>query len=83
MTDHRDKYLKGKRIFPDPIPKELSIKDLVDKYFNGYNAARIQEICHLQQNTCYKQLLVSLVGALNRTVRADTTVLDTSNSPWS
>ena len=35
MIDHRDKYLNGKRIFPDPIPKGLSIKDLVDNYFNG------------------------------------------------
>jgi len=67
MTDHRDKYLKGKRIFPDPIPKGLTIKDLVDSYFNGYNAARIQEICHLvsgkmsSQNVCVG---FSLSGAL-------------------
>ena len=45
MTDQKDKYLKGKRIFPSPIVDGLSIKDLVDKYFNGYNAARIQELC--------------------------------------
>ena len=67
MTDHRDKYLKGKRIFPDPIPKELSIKDLVDRYFNGYNAARIQEICHLVSEKMSSQDVCvgfSLSGAL-------------------
>ena len=67
MTDHGDKYLKGKRIFPDPIPKELSIKDLVDRYFNGYNAARIQEICHLVSEKMSSQDVCvgfSLSGAL-------------------
>ncbi|MBT3513994.1 MAG: deoxyhypusine synthase [Nitrospina sp.] len=67
MIDHRDKYLNGKRIFPDPIPKGLSIKDLVDNYFNGYNAARVQEICHLVSEKMSSQDVCvgfSLSGAL-------------------
>jgi deoxyhypusine synthase len=67
MTDQKEKYLKGKRIFPDPMVDGLSIKNLVDRYFNSYNAARIQEICHLAaekmsvQDVC---IGVSLSGAL-------------------
>ena len=67
MTDHKSQYLKGKRISPEPIEDGLSIKNLIDRYFNGYNAARIQEICHLVaekmsiQDVC---IGVSLSGAL-------------------
>ena len=67
MTDQREKYLKGNRIFPDPIVDGLSIKNLIDGYFNGYNAARIQEICHLVANKMSRQdvyIGVSLSGAL-------------------
>ena len=67
MTNQKEKYLKGNRIFPDPIVDGLNIKNLIDRYFNGYNAARIQEICHLVaekmsiQDVC---IGVSLSGAL-------------------
>jgi len=67
MTDQKDKYLKGKRISPNPIVGGLSIKDLVDKYFNGYNAARIQELCHLiSKNMSSQDVFIgfSLSGAL-------------------
>ena len=47
MKDCKDQYLKGKRISPVPIVDELSVKELIDNHFNGYNAARIQELCHL------------------------------------
>ncbi len=47
MTDQKEKYFKGKRIFPDSITDGISIKNLIDNHFNGFNAARIQEICHL------------------------------------
>lgn len=67
MTDQRENFLKGKRIFPGPIGGGLSVKNLVDGYFNGYNAARIQEICHLVAEKMSAQnvfLGVSLSGAL-------------------
>lgn len=38
---------KGERIPSDPIRAGLSVTDLVDKYFNAYNAARLQQICKL------------------------------------
>jgi deoxyhypusine synthase len=47
MEESKSKFLKGKRIFPEPIQGNLSVKKLIDNYFNAYNAARIQETCHL------------------------------------
>ena len=67
MKHGREKYLKGNRILPSPIVDGLSIKDLIDRYFNGYNAARIQEICHLVSKKMSAQdvfIGVSLSGAL-------------------
>jgi deoxyhypusine synthase len=67
MEESKSKFLKGKRIFPEPIQGNLSVKKLIDNYFNAYNAARIQETCHLvaekmsQENVCVG---VSLSGAL-------------------
>ena len=67
MTSQRDQYFKGKRIFPDPIVDGLSIKNLIDNHFNSFNAARIQEICHLVSKKMAVQdvyIGVSLSGAL-------------------
>ena len=67
MKDCKDQYLKGKRIFPTPIVDELSVKDLIDNHFNGYNAARIQELCHLISEKMSSQDVYvgfSLSGAL-------------------
>jgi len=67
MEESKSKFLKGKRIFPEPIQGNLSVKKLIDDHFNGYNAARIQETCHLvaekmsQEDVCVG---VSLSGAL-------------------
>jgi deoxyhypusine synthase len=67
MEESKSKFLKGKRIFPEAIQGNLSVKNLIDDYFNGYNAARIQETCHLvsqkmsQEDVCVG---VSLSGAL-------------------
>jgi deoxyhypusine synthase len=67
MEESKSKFLKGKRIFPEPIQGHLSVKKLIDNYFNAYNAARIQETCHLvsekmsQEDVCVG---VSLSGAL-------------------
>ncbi|MEK9629445.1 MAG: deoxyhypusine synthase [Nitrospinota bacterium] len=47
MKDEKIIYLKGNRICPDPIDGSLTIKNLVNEYFNGYNAARLKEICQL------------------------------------
>ncbi len=43
----KDKYLSGKRILPKPITGKEKLADLIDKSFLAYNAARLQEGCHL------------------------------------
>lgn len=35
------------KIAPSPMPAEISVVDLIDRYFTAYNSARLREICHL------------------------------------
>ena len=44
---HKSKFLRGKRIDPAPIEKDVSVADLVDEAFLAYNAARLREACQL------------------------------------
>jgi len=39
--------LLSHKIAPAPMPKEISVVDLIDGYFTAYNSARLREICHL------------------------------------
>ncbi len=43
----KSKYLIGKRIVPHPIEKGIRVTDLVDNYFQAYNAARLREATQL------------------------------------
>src|ERR1041385_4116176 len=43
----KSKFLRGKRIDPAPIAKEISAADLIDESFLAYNAARLREACWL------------------------------------
>jgi deoxyhypusine synthase len=68
MEESKSKFLKGKRIFPEPIQGNLSVKNLIDDYFNSYNSARIQETCHLVSEKMSQEDVyvgVSLSGALS------------------
>ena len=50
-----------------PIPKNLSVVDLVDRYFQAYNAARLREVCQLLHREVLKSEVVvgmSFSGAL-------------------
>ena len=50
-----------------PIPKKLSVVDLVDRYFQAYNAARLREVCQLLAREVLKPEVVvgmSFSGAL-------------------
>jgi deoxyhypusine synthase len=50
-----------------PIPKKLSVVDLVDRYFQAYNAARLREVCQLLARRVLKPEVVvgmSFSGAL-------------------
>jgi len=43
----KSRYLKGKPIIPKPIRKNISIAEIVDEYFQAYNAGRLNEACHI------------------------------------
>src|SRR5689334_1264505 len=63
----KSKFLRGKRIDPAPIAKEISAADLIDESFLAYNAARLREACQLfTQKMLAPEVTVglSLTGAL-------------------
>ena len=47
MGKPKSKFLRGKRIDPAPIEKNVAVADLIDESFLAYNAARMREACHL------------------------------------
>ena len=47
MKARKSKYLLGRPITTSPIPKNIAVEDLVDSYFQAYNAGRLREACHL------------------------------------
>jgi deoxyhypusine synthase len=64
----KSKFLKGRRIDPLPLHKDLTLQELIDQVFCAYNAARLREACHLYA----KQMLqsdvtvgITLSGALS------------------
>lgn len=64
---HKSKFLRGKRIDPAPIAKEISVADLIDESFLAYNAARLREACQLfTQKMLEPEVTIglSLTGAL-------------------
>ena len=47
MEYGKHKFIKGKQIIPKPIPQNVTVTEIVDEYFQAYNAARLRECCHL------------------------------------
>jgi len=47
MSRAKRSLLKGKKIIPKPIPKNISVVNLVDDYFQAYNSGRLREGIHL------------------------------------
>jgi len=67
MKHGKHKLLKGKLIVPKPIPKNISVTQLVDEYFQAYNAGRLREACTLFTNKMVARgctVGMSLTGAL-------------------
>ncbi|HAL44390.1 MAG TPA: deoxyhypusine synthase [Phycisphaerales bacterium] len=75
------KYLKGKRVLPQPITKNTSIVDLVDN-LDAYNGGRLRAACHLLRDR-YSQddvtIGVSLAGALTPAGLGPSTVIPLMN----
>lgn len=69
---------KGKAIPIAPVEKDISVIDLVEKYFNAYNAARLNEICQLLVQKVLKDDVIigfSLTGALTPAGLGSTSLL--------
>src|ERR1041385_8257112 len=67
MVHSKHKLLKGKPINPKPIPKNISVTQLVDDYFQAYNAGRLREACQLfteKMLSSNSTVGMSLTGAL-------------------
>ena len=63
----KSKFLRGKRIDPAPIEKNIGVADLIDEAFLAYNAARLREACQLfTQKMLEPEVTIglSLTGAL-------------------
>ncbi len=63
----KSRYLSGKRILPEPITKDYSVTDLIEKTFNAYNAGRIKNAAELIVKEYSKKEVtvgMSLAGAL-------------------
>jgi deoxyhypusine synthase len=66
-SNEKHRYLRGGKIAPDPISKNDSIPDLIDKTFNAYNGGRLREACHLYAGRMLDEnttVGMSLAGAL-------------------
>ncbi len=67
MGKSKSKYLRGKRIDPAPIEKNVVVADLIDEAFLAYNAARLREACQLFTKKMLEPdvtIGLSLTGAL-------------------
>jgi deoxyhypusine synthase len=67
MGKQKSKYLRGKRIDPAPIDKNVAVADLIDEAFLAYNAARLREACQLFTKKMLEPEVtvgLSLTGAL-------------------
>lgn len=47
VSKNKSNFLKGKKILHKKIDKDISINDLVEKYFQAYNAGRLSEACRV------------------------------------
>jgi len=67
MAARKRKILRGRAINIRPIPKNVPVVDLVDNYFQAYNAGRLREACQLfSEKMLSKDTTVgmSITGAL-------------------
>jgi deoxyhypusine synthase len=67
VSKNKSGFLKGNKIYPEKIDADISIVDLVDKYFQAYNAARLSEACRVFANKMLDDdvtIGMSLTGAL-------------------
>lgn len=67
MKTHKSRFLKGRKINTLRIPANSPVVQLVDNYFQAFNAGRLRKACQLFTNTMLKRdvtIGMSLTGAL-------------------
>jgi deoxyhypusine synthase len=67
VAKKQSKFLRGRRIDPQPIDAKTTLVDLVDNTFVAYNAARLREACQLFSEKMLEPDVtvgVTLTGAL-------------------
>ena len=47
MIPRKGKILSGKPVVRKPVPADVGVVNLVEEYFNAYNAGRLREACQL------------------------------------
>lgn len=70
MKTFKSRFLKGRKINASRIPANSPVVQLVDNYFQAYNAGRLREACQLFTNIMLKRdvtIGMSLTGALTPT----------------
>ena len=63
----KSRFLKGRKIDPRPIRKNVTVTELVEKHFQAYNAGRLGEACKLFAEKMLNRdvtIGMSLTGAL-------------------
>ena len=63
----RSRYLQGKPIVPKPMTKGMKLTDIIDNYFQAYNAGRLNEACNLFNDMMLEEDVtvgLSITGAL-------------------
>jgi deoxyhypusine synthase len=66
-SKNKSSYLRGGKITPEKMSGNISIVDLVEKYFQAYNAARLSEACKVYVDKMLDDdvtIGMSLTGAL-------------------
>lgn len=67
MKSAKRKFLSGRPVFRAPVKANTNILDLVDQYFQAYNAGRLREVCQIMASRMLETNVtvgMSLTGAL-------------------
>jgi len=77
----KDKYLKGKRVLPQPITKDINLASLIDN-MDAYNGGRLRAACQLLRDRYSQEdvtIGLSLAGALTPAGLGPSTVIPLMN----
>jgi deoxyhypusine synthase len=77
----KDKYLKGKRVLPQPISKDINLTSVIDN-MDAYNGGRLRAACQLLRNRYSQEdvtIGLSLAGALTPAGLGPSTVIPLMN----